>query len=430
VAASPRVVYGEEGEAPAGEQRRALALMVTSHAVQHFYVGGLALVYPVAITAFHVSYGLLGAVLTAAGLLGGLLQGAAGLIRRTSARVVLGAQNVGLAAASVLGAVAPGFAVFGAARCLGAGVSWPQHPVGSAYLAQRFPRRRGSVLSWHTAGGSIGTVLVPLVASAVIATAGWRWALVAIAIPMGLGGVLVWSKLPADRTTAPGEPSAAEGGSRLEARARAEHDSTPGQSRLWQLLRRRPVALVLAASTVAAGGRGLGTISTYAPAYLKSGLHLGQFSIGAVFTVIMAASVVGPVIAGYVGDRIGRVRVLVLAYVAGAASLVGFVFVGRSLVALMATGIAVGVLAYAESPLLQAVFADAAGADGGRAAFGAFFAIAYGVGALWLALLGWVIDAFGFRAAFVVMAGSFVGAAALVASAARPLAKERGSGRV
>ncbi len=67
--------------------RRALVVIVTSRAVQHFYVGGLAITYLWSSPRSQVSYGLLGAVLTAAGLLGGLLQGAAGLIRRVSAGV-------------------------------------------------------------------------------------------------------------------------------------------------------------------------------------------------------------------------------------------------------------------------------------------------------------------------------------------------------
>jgi MFS family permease len=383
-----------------------LPLVVLSHAVQHFYVGGLALTYPLVVSAFHVSYGVLGAVLTAAGLAGGLLQGAAGLVRRLSARLVLGLQDVGLGLASLLGALAPGFAVFGAARLLGALVSWPQHPVGSAYVAERFPRRRGAVLSWHTAGGSLGTVVVPLLASSVIAAAGWRWALVAIAVPMGLGGAVVLALLPADRHRS---DAVATG---------APQPGHPPRS-LRRLLGTRRVQLVLAASTVAAGGRGLGTISAYVPAYLRSGLHLGPLEVGVVFTVVMAASVAGPVLAGHLADRLGRHRLLVVAYLAGAPALVGFVMAGAELAGLLAAAVAVGVLAYAESPLLQAVFSDAAEGADHRVSFGAFFAIAYGVGSLWLALLGWIIDAAGFRAAFTVMAGSFLLAAALVALAGR-----------
>lgn len=380
--------------------------MVTSHAVQHFYVGGLAITYPLVVTAFHVSYGVLGVVLTVAGLLGGLLQGAAGLVRRMSARAVLTAQNITLAAATALGAVAPGFAVFGVARCLGSAVSWPQHPVGSAYLSERFPDRRGSALSWHTVGGSLGTVAVPLIASAVVATSGWRWALVALAALIAGGGVFVGLTLPRESP-------------RQHAAAAAEAATAAPVRRLWEALRHRQVLLVLGASTVAAGGRGLGTITAYLPAYLKSDLHLSQLRVGVVFTTVMAASIAGPVLAGYLADRMGRNRLLIGAYLGGAVALAVFPFAGSGMAVLLVTGVAVGVLAYAESPLLQAVFADSVGQAHARAAFGAFFAIAYGVGALWLAVLGWVIDTFGFAAAFVVMAGSFVAAAIMVLLAAR-----------
>ncbi|MGH9073749.1 MAG: MFS transporter, partial [Acidimicrobiales bacterium] len=179
-------------------ERRAIGLMTASHAVQHFYSAGLAVTYPFVVADFHVSYATLGIVLTVAGVLGGVLQGAAGLVRKVSARLLLGGQNVALGLLSLLAALAPGFAAFGAARCSSSLFYWPQHPVGSAYLSERFPERRGIVLSWHTTGGSIGTVAIPLVASAIIAVASWRWALVVLAVPMLLGGVVVGSRLPAE----------------------------------------------------------------------------------------------------------------------------------------------------------------------------------------------------------------------------------------
>jgi len=81
--------------------------------------------------------------------------------------------------------------------------------------------------------------------------------------------------------------------------------------------------------------------------------------------------------------------------------------------------VCVGVLAYAESPLLQAVYSDLTIEAETRAAFGAFFAIAYGVGALWSVAIGAVIDAAGFSAAFTVMAGSFVAAAVILVTFGR-----------
>ena len=372
------------------EDRRALAVMTVAHGIQHFYVAGLAVIYPFVVADLHVSYAVLGLVLTVAGVSGGLLQGAAGMLRRARARSVLGAQNAGLAASAVLGALAPGFGAFAGARVLGALVSWPQHPVGSAYLSDRFPDRRGTVLSWHSAGGSIGTVTVPLIATAVIAAAGWRWALVVLAGALALGALLV-------RVALPPEP--------LQA---VDADAGIERVKLSELLRRPGVAVVLAAATIAAGGRGLGTLSTYVPADLHSHLDLPALTVGAVFTAMMAASVVGPVVAGSVADRVGRRRTLVVTYFAAAGALCAFGFTGRRLAVLFPIAIVVGVLAYAESPLLQAVFSDLVGPGAARSAFGAFFAIAYGVGALWSAVLGWIITAAGFPAAFCTMAASFV----------------------
>jgi MFS family permease len=415
--------------------RRALAVMTTAHGIQHLYVAGLAVSYPFVVAQFHVSYAVLGAVLTVSGVLGGVLQGSAGLARRASTAVMLVGQNAGMACASLLGAIAPGFGVFSGARILGSVTSWPQHPVGSAYLARRFPHRRASVLSWHVAGGSAGTVVAPLMVSALIGVAGWRWALVALGAALAAGGLLVRLALPPEAATAPPGKDAPAGDT-APADGAAQSPAPP--ARLRELLRRPEVAAVLAASSIAAGGRGLGTLTTYIPAYLRSGLHMPALTVGVLFTVVMAAGIAGPLAAGSLADRFGRARTLVLTYLAGAVALAWFGFAGHDLAALVILGICVGVFAYAESPLLQSVFSDlaehAAGgregrggqaddgqADRGRArsAFGAYFAIAYGVGALWNAVIGWIVTAAGFGTAFAVMAASFAASAAVIAAFAR-----------
>jgi MFS family permease len=385
--------------------RRALSVMTIAHGIQHFNIAGLAVSYPFVVTQFHVSYAVLGVVLTIAGLVGGFLQASAGLLRRLSARAVISVQDAGLAAATVLAAFAPGFGVFAGARILGNSVSWPQHPVGSAYLSDRFPHRRATVLSWHTAGGSIGTVTVPLILSAVIAAAGWRTGLVVLGAVLLAGALLVRVALPVERP-----PATASDG-----QAAVPEPAVP----LLEVLMRRRVLALLVASTVAAGGRGLGVLTTYIPAFLRSGLHLPTLTVGALFTVVVAASIAGPVVGGMLADRFGRVRTLVVTYVAGAAALAAFGYAGRNIGVLAALGVCVGVLAYTESPLLQAVFSDLALDGSARSAFGAFFAISFGIGSLWTAAIGWIVTAAGFSVAFAVMAGSFVAAATVITALVR-----------
>ena len=103
--------------------RRALIVMTIAHGIQHFYVAGLAVAYPFVVTQFRISYAELGLWLSAAGLLGGLLQAAAGLLHWVSARAMLAAQDVAMVGTALLGAVAPGFGVFGPARAI------PQSPL-------------------------------------------------------------------------------------------------------------------------------------------------------------------------------------------------------------------------------------------------------------------------------------------------------------
>ncbi len=332
------------------------------------------------------------------GVVGGLLQGAAGLYQRVSARLVLTTQNLLLAANVVLLALAPGYPAFAAGQLAGGIISSPQHPVGNAVLTRRFRDRAGTVLGWHTTGGNVGTLLVPLVASLVIVRWGWRAALVVSAVPIALGGALVAVRLREERSGA------------------ADGRSDGPAASLRSAVLRRGTLTIIAAGTIAAGGRGLGAVNAFVPAYLRSGLGLPQVTVGLVFTVILASSVVGPILAGRAADRYGRRPVAIAAYVVGGGALGLFGTTGGPIPALLGLGVLVGAFAYAESPLLQALYSDAIEGAPRQAAFGVYFAIAYGAGSLWVTVLGWTIDHAGFGAAFWVMAASFLAAAAVLLS--------------
>ena len=72
---------------------------------------------------------------------------------------------------------------------------------------------------------------------------------------------------------------------------------------------------------------------------------------------------------------------------------------------------ALGCVVYAESPLLQSVTADATEDFDPDMVFGLYHTIGFGAGAVWAAVLGVLVEAFGFQAALFVMAASYVAAA-------------------
>lgn len=407
-----------------GSDRAQLGIVSFSHGIQHSYGAALGICYPFILAQFHESYAVLGLLLGILGVVGGLMQAVAALVKRASARVLLAGQNFAIATAAALAAVSPGFVAFAAARALGTLSSWPQHPVGSAHLVERFPDRRGFVLSVHTAGGSIGSACVPLVASALIVNWGWRWTLVFFACMMALGGLLVTSRLKVKRQVAP--PSHADVVAEDPSRAEATVDPVAERSAMSlrnALTSRRAVAIVIA-GTLSAAGRGQGVLTTYVPGYLKDGLHLPTVTVGLVVTLIVTGGIVGPVLAGYVSDRFDRRRVLVLAYAIGACMLLFFVRVGTNVFGLVILGVLMGIFSYSEQPLRQALFSDATRGANARGAFGLYWALS-AAGAFWLTVIGAIATSFGFQPAFYTMAGSFVLAGLVVAVIGRPEPESR-----
>ncbi|MHB8578108.1 MAG: MFS transporter [Dehalococcoidia bacterium] len=399
----------------AEERRRAIGLFGVSaaHGVNHMYATLLPLIYPILKDQFHFSYGTLGIVIAVSNLAGGVLQAVFGFVnRRISARVLLGWENVILSALVVCMAAITSVTQFAFIRFAGSVAGSPQHPVGSAYCTEEYPaERRGFALASHVGGGNIGTMLVPLLGALCISWFGWRTTLLIFSVPIGVMGVATFFLLRPD--------------AELQAR-RPEQTDAGWKAELGGMLSRRTVVLILIAATIAAGGRGLGVITTYLPAYLKDGLHLGTITSGVLFNILLIGSVASTVVAGYLSDRFGRKPVLIVSYSLALIGAILLVLTGGRLLLLFPVLLFFGLTAYAETSVLQGFFADAIGEHSHRIGFGLFFTIGYGVGALWAAAIGGIIDQWGFHAAFLVMGASYI-AAALVLIPTRDLTWKRGT---
>jgi MFS family permease len=292
----------------------------------------------------------------------------------------------------------------------------PQHPVGSSYLTDRYGRKRhGFALAWHVAGGNIGTLAVPLIAGPLLGLWGWRPLLYLAALPGILFGIAILIFV--------------EEGNLLDRRvSRQEEVSDNLESAdnqgwkaslvsLVQPLRSRTMLIIMAVTIIAAGGRGLGNITTYVPLYLQNIRHLDASTISFLFTLLLIGSVLGPLLGGRLSDRLGRRRMLMFFYGASALTTLLFLYVaapGMPVWLIPLSLLLMGFAVYAESPLLQAYLADTASPEMRDSAFGLYFAVAFGIGSAWGALVGWLIDRFGFTAAFCVIAASYIVAGLLL----------------
>ncbi len=379
---------------------RILSLVAAAHAVNHAYTAVFPLLYPAMMTDLRFGYSQLGLLVGITGGVGQGLQWLAGYAGRFVPRkVLLGSGTVCQGVFLGLSGLSQGFLGLLAWQSLIKLAGTPQHPNGTALILDYFGRaHRGRALAVHYAGGNLGTVLVPLAGALLLTAFGWRATLLWFALPaIVLGLLMLWSI-----------------GEQREGEQAIETKEKPALGReTLALLRNRNLRLILGAQATAAGGRGLGIVITFVPLYLARELHLPVMKTGVLFTVMMIGSVVGPMLAGAISDRLrSRKPVLITSYLASTLTTLLLVHLGAAGAWLLPGVLFVlGCVVYAESPMLQSLTADATEAFSQDMVFGLYFTLGFGSGALWAVLMGALVDALGFRPAFYVMALSYAAAA-------------------
>jgi MFS family permease len=387
--------------APVGVRpMRTLWLLSIAHAVNHAQAVLLPLVYLKVIDEFGVTIQTIAFLSAIGSFAAGIIQLSYAALTRVVARrdllvaggFLMGGGFAAQAAANTFG----GFSLANVASRLG---SSPQHPVGNGLLAEQFPaERRGFAISAHIAGGNVGTVVVALAGAWLILHAGWLVTVVLFGLPaviVSLGILLFVRETGTDRDAA------------------IAHGSVRDAFRL--IVRDRNHFWIYLTSVLGGGGRGLGVVNLFALLYLTKVIGLDDQTSGLMYGVLIVLSVPTPLVAGWLSDRLGRKPLIVGVYLGGAVGFAIFILVGSSLVGLW-LGIAVmGLFSFAESPQLQALLADVAPSAIRDVSFAAYFTLAFGIGSLWTALYGGIVDrvgnAAGLPIVFWLMAGTFIAAA-------------------
>ena len=381
--------------------RLTLALLAVAHAAIHAQSALMPLVYPIVIVEYGLNERDIGTFIAITTAVGGAMQLSYGFLTRYVARPALLAGGQILFGTSLLvsglsQSITQLLAAISAARV---GAS-PQHPVGNALLSDLYPtERRGFAISAHISGGNVGTILVPFVGGALLLAVGWQMTLALFGIPPLIIGLLLALLV--------------REGKAYRERARAS-GSFLGQLR--EVVGRRDLRLILGASLVAAGGRGLDIVAPFMVLYLSGPLGLDQGTVRVLYALLLVGAVVGPILAGTLSDRFGRRRTLVTYYLASAVGIVAFMAAGANLLLLVPLLLPFGTAVFSESPVLQAYLADRATGPLRDMAFAVYFTFAFGIGAFWAFIIGFVANAFGYPAAFSIMAASYVGAAVLLVS--------------
>jgi len=323
--------------------------------------------------------------------------------------LLLGAGLAGMSGASAIWHV---FFLYGAVAALGMSTAYVPC---TATVVRWFVRRRGLAVGLASAGGSLGTFVLPPVAHLLVSRLGWRGAYVvfglAIAIALGLLAQLMRREPEAMGLRPDGDPPAAAP-EPVDHAAPAREDWTPGaaiRSRaFWMLFAVfgatwLPVFVPLV--HLVPHARDLG-VAPYWAATLVSATGMG--------------AIAGRVLMGAVSDRVGRRPALALGLVLQAASFAGFV-AARELPALYAIALAFGFSYGAVSTMLPATVSDFFGRRHAGALVGMYFGLGAPIIALGPVGAGWIYDRTGgYTLAWWLSAAANGLALALLAGARAP----------
>jgi MFS family permease len=370
-----------------GARGARLGSVYAAHGATHGFVLVLPAVLVPLREEFHASFTTLGSIATVSTMLYGLGALPSGMLAdRLGAPLVLRVFAAVSLVGCLLAMVSPGLGWLAVALALLGAAGALYHPAGLAELTLNAPGS-GRVFGLHGGWGSLGTALSPLLAGAIAAAWSWRasYALAGLAAAL-LVLALRWG-VPLDREL-PEEATAATG----------DHS-------------RAVLAMVMFLS-VAEGFVFQGFV-IFLPAFMAEVGGLGPAAAakgGALSAVVLLIGGAGQVLGGRLAEADGPAVALRYAALYGAAVLTGLAVGAAGASALAAVLAALmSALIFVGQPLTNQLVARSTHAWQRGRAYGTYFSLSFGVGALAGTGGGLVADRSGLAAVF-----GFLGLVAVV----------------
>ncbi len=375
--------------------RMLAATIVAGHALKHLYGAAFTVTFPEIKLGLGLSNFAAGSLVMTRDVSSGIAAMPGGFIadRYSSKRPLILMAAVMLVAFGYLasGSFQTYIAIALAVILVGVGTSlW--HPTAIASLSDRFPDKRGLALTMHGAGASVGEVLGPLLAGALLQVILWPRLLQYSFFPAVLATVVLWLALRGLK----GPRGAASVKQYFSAAAPLLRNS-------------RVMAVVALCGTISMGDYAVGT---FLPIYLREHLEFSTFKVGLYVSLLQVVGIVVHPLLGLISDRFNRKAVLVPELAIFGSLCVALAFADPG-IQLLLTIVAIGAVTFAYLPILVATAIDLSPPGVHGTTVGLVYSGSMAIGAFGAVFGGLIADHISIESTFV-FAGITIVASGLV----------------
>jgi predicted MFS family arabinose efflux permease len=416
----------EEGTTPTSQERALMMhLSNVSHGVNHFQNQMLTMLYPSIMLDLGMGYAEVGILSAIRSVVTAISQGSYGLITPlVSGCKILGFANFGIALGTFISGIALTYPMLVVARCVSALGSSAQHPVGYSILTSYFPKARGSAIAINTSASNVGTLLATPIATALLVFLPWMsHALLGSAAEV-LPFLVPFLEMPAWRQIffLVAFASIIMGWVYLRFRDYGAPDrSGSGGARLKQgfsayrrVLKNRNMMIIALVFMIGAAGQEAGINQTYFAPHLAQDFGYSALVVGILITAINIGAIGGPIIFGWLSDRMDRVKVLQASLIMSVIGSLWVAWQGPGEIALFIGLMMYSAVTHSRGTLTQTIVADSASDEDRDAAFSLYFLLGFLAQPFWLLVTGWMMDTAGFSIAVTRVAISYALGSALL----------------